>query len=362
MSLDCIKFEIPSDISDILPTFDEIHKIFTNAYRMPIDMLTEFGKSLPPDFNIKFPKLPSFDDWQNAFDDIDIPSVRDAYAALSVYSTQLLAVLKEIADKIFQFIGRIPFPNIMPFDFSLSDFFSFQPSSLIQKIKEMGKSALELLPEFPEIFFDFGSLAMEYATILVMSMVSYVGIFVQFVTSLIKKFLEYLDSIDIGFPEFPPLPNIPTFDEIYDQLKKQLQIPDGSDILEYMKGKMRGIIDAIKGLKFPDLDFTLPDPLFPKIDIPSMELVYSYGSMISQMFGVIIKKLKEYVDKLPLLSDIISWPTIKDWLKVPEIPRFCANDASERIQKEEESQKLFGGNVSPVNKDSIFDNLNQSGI
>lgn len=355
----CKEFKSPSDIFGFLPSFDEIHDAFVAAFKIPLDALNALKLKFPPkELMIHFPTLPSFPDFDFSFGDIEIPSMASAYAALSTYATQAMAVLKTIADNIFKFIGNIPFPKLPKLDFDIFDFFSLDPKALMKKIRDKIPDLKDIWDDlgFPEIFNGIGSKALELATALVMGMVHYVGMLIDFVVSLIKKFLDYLDKLEIDFPD---MPDFPSLSEIYANLKEKLTSEGDNffdDVKNGIKNNTRQLVDQFDKMHIPDV--TIPDPVFPKIDMPSVELVYKFGATIAQMFGAVIKKIKEYIDKLPLLSDIIKWPQIKDWFKSLSIPQICVLGLKDGIEKESESQSLFDNQNSPINNnDQLFENL-----
>lgn len=354
---DCISFGTPSGLTDIIPDFSEIHSMFVASYKIPSDVLSELGEKIesfqitPPHFNFKF-------------GDIDMPSMQDAYAALATYSGQLLMVIKMALQELKKFLN-FELPKMPELGFSLDDIFS--PSGkLVDELKAKFNSVTDVFKDIPPIFIGIGSKTMEYSTLLLGGIVKYVGVLVDFVIGKIKDFIDYLSNIeqDISkgatdtFKSAVDLFNsIPSYDDVMSKIKNNLK-GDGkdgasgiiSDIIDEVKGDFRKIIETIRNLKFPDFDFKLPDPLFPKMDIPFVEMVYSFTSMMSQLYAAVLKKLKDVIDMLPIIE--VPWPKIGDWFKTPAIPTFCATDAVEKVKKETELQQTLGINT----QQSIIDN------
>lgn len=389
---DCVSFKTPSDLTDLIPNFSDLHDIFVAAYKIPDDVLKEL-KAKIKDFQFK---MPSFD---FKFGDIDIPSMQDAYAALATYSGQLLMIIKKVVDSIKSLIPKFELPKIPELDLSLDDLFG-DVGEIVDKLKKKFNDSIDGLSDFlkniPPIFIGFGSTTLEFSTVLLSGIVKYIGIVIDFVMGKIKDVIDVLKDMfednvikpitDLFDSIMKIIDAIPSFTEIMDKVKTKIKdLKDQTDngtgivdtirekatgkvkeILDEAKGDARKIVDAFKSIHFPEFDFKIPDPLFPKMDIPFAEIVHSFNAMIAQMYATVIKKITDLVDKIMSLFGIeIKWPKISDWLKTQSIPTFCAKDAVEKVKKETELQKTLGINAqqSPVdNGPSIADNQNFSPI
>lgn len=406
----CFSFGNVSQISSIFPTFEEIHGSVTGIFKVPASVLNSLGQEFPPTNLIPdIPDLPTVPSLKCMFGSVKKPSVAGAFSAIGVYVGQQFAVMQEMLEKLFTFIGRIPFPKMPEFDFDLVDLMVKKPIDLIKKIaakaiaaaesqitemvdevkQQIGeiKEAIEgsselfmqvvekyggsikefwknfkmnLKPMIPPLFLTFDNPMLELITSVVGAGISYVGMLIEFATGVIKKFLAYLDDLEISYPSFPTLPTVPSFSEVIGKVSEVIgeyvtegkqqavefmanmkqqaelfvtdQIQDINAILDESMGNLRSIVDAMRNISFPDFNFKIPDPIFPTFDKPFVEMVYGYFAMTSQMFGTVVKKLKDYVDTLPLISEVVRWPTIKKWLgDIPSVSEICAANINNTI-------------------------------
>jgi phage-related protein len=431
LSTECINFPNVSDITDIFPSFESLHALFTNVFKIPPELLAELDLLFPPTNLIpKIPNLPSLPDMDCLFGSIQMPSMAGAYTAVGVLSGQLMNVLNMILEKLKIFISLIPLPKFPIFGFTLKDFLKMDPVALIKKVLEKAleqleqmileavgevldqylaiKAAIEqsievfktvyakysgslkefwekikldgLPPLMPPLFVGFDEPLVEAITSVMGIGIAYIGMLIKNVTDNVKKFLKYLDDLEIDYPSFPSLPEIPSFTEILDMIKGQLsemaqkakeaagelvdeansflneKLNQTKELIDNMKdqiikygmaeiGKfmemfneaaanLRAIIDAIRNLKIPNFDIIIPNPLFPTLDIPLVEMVYSYYTMVLQMFSAVIKKITDYVKSLPLVGEILAkaLPMIKDWLgAIPSLPSICSLGIQEKM-------------------------------
>lgn len=440
LSTECIDFPSISDIQDIFPSFDSLHDAMTGAFKIPAEMLAELGACFPPTNLIpKIPNMPSVPSMECMFGSIQAPSMAGAYAAVGILSGQLLNVLKTILDKLKIFISLIPLPKFPTFDFDLTDLLAMNPVAIIKKVISKAMDQLEsqildavggaiekykevraaiegqvelfmdvyktysgslkefweklkldgLPPLMPPIFVGFDVPIVEAITAVMGMGIAYIGLLMKNVIDNVKRFLKYLDDLEIDYPSFPSLPEIPSFSDILDTIKGELgkmaaaaqaaagelvdeansffqeKLKQTTELIDNMKtqivefgmaeidkfmamfseaaGNLRSIIDAIRNLKIPGFpDIKLPSPLFPTLDRPLMEMVYSYYAIVLQMFSAVIKKITDYVKSLPLVGDLLAaaLPKIKDWLgAIPSIPSICGSGVQQGMESAISSAK-----------------------
>lgn len=365
----CIVVPNISDITSIFPTFEELHAAITAGLKIPFELLDKLHLPTPfPDLIPDFPDMPSLPSMKWNMGSIKWPSVSASYAALAAYTGQLFMVLKKACSGLFDFIGKIPFPKIPEFNIDLPDFLSMNPLKLIEAEYEKIKSGIVneyeklkgLMPLNMPKWSSFSIPIMEAVTAIQTAATAYLGMMIDFLISLIKKFLSFLDGLKIPHPSLPKMPKIPSMSEIasqlYDKAKAEYgelsaeisQVTDDirngiASEYDIIKAKLKdamamissgggSITDVLSKLKFPDLSFKIPSPLFPTFSMPEIELTHSINIMVSQIYGVVIEKLKSFIDILPLIS--VVWPKIKELLgNIPDLPHFCHDDVPNDLAK-----------------------------
>lgn len=368
-SAKCIVVPNISEITSIFPTFEELHAAMTAGLKIPFDLLNKLHLPTPfPDLIPDFPDMPSLPSMDWNMGSIKWPSVSASYAALAAYTGQLFSVLKKACEGLFAFIGKIPFPKIPEFNIDLPDFLSMNPLKFIEAEYEKIKNGIAneyeklkgLMPLNMPKWSTFSIPIMEAVTAIQTAATAYLGMMIDFLTSLINKFLSFLDSLKIPHPSLPKMPKIPSMSEIASQLYEKAKAEFGelaSDVAEVTEDIINGIAseydsikakinDAIKmisggggsitemlsKLKFPDLSFKIPSPLFPTFSMPEIELTHAINVMASQLYGMVIEKLKNFIDILPLIS--VVWPKIKEILgNIPDLPQFCHDDMPDNLVK-----------------------------
>lgn len=337
--LHCIHFPNVSDIGDVIPDIGQLVVPFTQIFYVPQALLAELGHYFPPTIFIP--------DWiatfsipapiTHVFGDLIIPSVEAALAAASSLQAQMVMVFKEMVRGLTTFISAIPFPTMPPFGMDFSDLLTFDISGFLAKMK---------LPEFdfsailnlPELWVDLGIPSLKLIMALQTAVTGYFQSMIQHVINLLHPFLDLLNAMSLGSFSIPALPQMPSLADIYKKMISLVPeitlpaLPSMADLEAAMKRiiteKLADIASLFDGIMsmLPGFDFSLnlPNPLLPDIHMPSFDFTYKMNSMFTKMTSIIQQKLVDFIDSLPLISDIIKWPKISDWMgMLPAMPSLC---------------------------------------
>lgn len=359
-STQCLVIPNISEITDIFPSFTEIHKAMTDIFQIPFDVYESMGLDSPPfDLMPKFPDLPSFPSMDWSMGSIKWPSVSAGYAALGMYIGQLFQVLDKACSTIFNFIGNIPFPKLPEFNLDLSDFLKFDPIGLIEaeyeKIKNGILNSYDALMSFlPLNITPWPSLSIpivEAVTSIQNAASAYLGMMITFLTDILNNVLDFF-QLPISVPTMPKLPSVTEIMlQLYDKAKAQFGelVDDASaltediingvasqydtikaythDVTTMVNNAGANIVDLFSQLSFPDFSFSIPSPLFPTFSIPDIEITHCITAMASQMYSSVVKKLTDFMDALSQFLGVIKWPTLSDLMPdMPDIPPICSDD------------------------------------
>lgn len=333
---------------------------------------------------VPYPKIPHFD-----FDLVKLMAKKPIELIKTIMSKAINSAMQEIElaiDEIREQVSEVQeaIQGATELFMTVVTKYSGSVKQFWEKLKLEG-----LPPMVPPIFVGFDIPIIEAITAVLGASISYVGMLIKFAIDRIKEFLKYLDDKEISYPSFPTLPDIPSFSEILDIIKGQLiemaeqamdvannvsakinsfvndTIEQSVEMIEEFKDQitqfamlemqkftqmyekaaqnLRAIIDAMRNIKINPFNIKLPNPLFPGFDIPFIEMIYSYFAMVAQIFANVVKELKDYIDRLPLIKDVVKWPTLKDLVgELSPVAMLCKVGLNEKMDKAIEDARLTG--------------------